>query len=84
MDRIGDVLFLKEPLDRLGVDIVVFDKFQSLRARSETDATGMGLSLVKRLVENQGGSIRVECEEDRGAAFRFYWPKERYGALVHA
>ncbi len=62
----------------------IFDKFQTLRARSGTDATGMGLSIVKRLVENQGGSIRVECEEERGAAFRFYWPKETNGALVHA
>ena len=61
----------------------IFDKFQTL-ARSDRDATGMGLSIVKRLVENQGGSIRVECEEERGAAFRFYWPKETNGALVHA
>jgi signal transduction histidine kinase len=31
--------------------------------------TGLGLSLVKKMVEAQGGSVRVESEAGRGAAF---------------
>jgi hypothetical protein len=37
--------------------------------------TGIGLSLVKKLVEAQGGSVGLESQPGAGAAFTFTWPK---------
>ena len=36
---------------------------------------GIGLSVVKRVVESQGGSVRVEQGKDGGAAVSFSWPR---------
>ncbi len=52
----------------------VFVMFQTLQPRDEVESTGLGLSLVKKLVEEEGGRVEVESEEGRGATFRFTWP----------
>ena len=52
----------------------VFVMFQTLQPRDEVESTGLGLSLVKKLVEEEGGRIVVESEEGQGATFRFTWP----------
>ena len=49
--------------------------FQTLEARDKIEGTGIGLSLVKKLVEHQGGRAWVESETGQGATFRFTWPK---------
>jgi signal transduction histidine kinase len=38
--------------------------------------TGVGLAIVKNIVESQGGSINLELEEGNGATFKFLWSKE--------
>jgi len=38
------------------------------------DSTGIGLALVRKVVEAHGGTIRVEQNEPRGARFVIRWP----------
>jgi PAS domain S-box-containing protein len=49
--------------------------FQTLRARDEVEGTGIGLSVVKKIVEGRGGTVRVESAAGQGATFFFTWPK---------
>ena len=49
--------------------------FQTLEARDKVEGTGIGLSLVKKLVEGNGGRAWVESVPGEGATFRFLWPK---------
>jgi len=50
----------------------IFDLFNKLNPAM--DGTGVGLALVKRIVEFHGGKIWVESEENRGASFQFTLP----------
>ncbi|MGD1895725.1 MAG: PAS domain S-box protein [Phormidesmis sp.] len=54
----------------------IFVIFQTLQARDDFEATGIGLSLVKKIVLSEGGTISVDSEIGKGATFRFRWPKE--------
>ena len=49
--------------------------FQTLQPRDEVEGTGIGLSLVKKLVEAQGGRVAVASAPGRGATFSVWWPK---------
>jgi PAS domain S-box-containing protein len=49
--------------------------FQTLEARDRVEGTGIGLSLVKKLVDANGGRAWVESTPGEGATFRFLWPK---------
>lgn len=53
----------------------VFVIFQTLKARDEQENTGVGLSIVKKIVETEGGTIHVESQVGQGTTFRFTWPK---------
>lgn len=53
----------------------VFVLFQTLEARDKVEGAGIGLALVKKIVEGHGGSIEVESDAGAGATFRFTWPK---------
>lgn len=52
----------------------IFGIFQTLKPRDEFESTGIGLSLVRKLVLSVGGSVRVESTGERGTTFRFTWP----------
>ena len=58
----------------------IFVLFQTLEPRDKVEGTGIGLALVKKIVEGYGGSIAVESEPGRGSAFIFTWPKAIEGA----
>lgn len=53
----------------------IFTIFQTLEARDKTENTGVGLSIVKKIVETQGGTITLDSELGQGSTFRFTWPK---------
>ncbi len=49
--------------------------FQTLEARDKVEGTGIGLAVVRKIVESRGGLAWIESEPGRGATFRFTWPK---------
>jgi PAS domain S-box-containing protein len=53
----------------------IFTIFQTLVPRDTRESTGIGLAIVKKILETEGGSIRVTSQEGQGAAFRFTWLK---------
>jgi PAS domain S-box-containing protein len=54
----------------------VFTIFQTLQPRDRKESTGIGLAIVKKIIENEGGTIALESQLGRGTTFRFTWLKE--------
>jgi len=54
----------------------IFKIFQTLRPRDEVEATGVGLSIVKKIVNLFGGKVWVESELEKGSCFFFTVPNE--------
>jgi two-component system, sensor histidine kinase len=48
----------------------IFGMFK--RAHQHVEGTGIGLYVIKRMIENSGGKIEVESEIDTGTTFRVY------------
>ena len=55
----------------------IFQIFQTLAPRDKVEGTGIGLSLVKKIVEKYGGTIRVESEVGKGSTFIFTLPRRK-------
>ncbi len=53
----------------------VFIIFQRLHNKDAYSGTGMGLSIVKKIIENLGGNIWLESLENEGTTFYFKLPK---------
>ena len=53
----------------------IFTIFQTLQSRDTKENTGVGLSIVKKIVESEGGQITVDSKLGEGATFYFTWLK---------
>ncbi|SFU99083.1 sensor histidine kinase [Pseudoduganella namucuonensis] len=53
----------------------IFQLFQTLAPRDRVESTGVGLALVKKIVEMYRGRVWVESAPGAGATFLFTWPK---------
>ena len=52
----------------------IFEIFQRLHGREEYTGTGIGLSIVKKIVDNHSGIIVATGELNKGATFDIYFP----------
>ena len=52
----------------------IFEMFSKFKKSNEVDSNGIGLSVVKRIVEVHGGSISVKSVLGEGTTFLFTWP----------
>jgi PAS domain S-box-containing protein len=54
----------------------IYNIFQTLQARDTHESTGVGLAIVKKIIETEGGTIRLQSSLGQGATFYFSWPKQ--------
>jgi signal transduction histidine kinase len=61
-----------------GFDMVdaqrLFSNFQRLHSESEFEGTGLGLTIVRRILERHGGTVSAEAAVGKGAAFTITLP----------
>ena len=54
----------------------IFEMFKTLRPRDEVEGSGMGLSIIKRMLDYHGQKITITSGKERGVTFSFTWPKD--------
>lgn len=57
----------------------IFTPFTTLNANHDIHSSGIGLSIVQRAVELQGGTVTIDSAPGRGSIFRFTWPDTQTG-----
>lgn len=53
----------------------IFEIFQTLREKNEKESTGIGLAIVKKIIDDVHGTIKVNSTVGEGTEFIFTWPK---------
>ncbi|MES2689903.1 MAG: PAS domain S-box protein [Bacteroidota bacterium] len=51
----------------------IFKMFQTLESRDEYESTGIGLAIVKKILEEKNEAIVLESEPGKGSKFSFTW-----------
>lgn len=54
----------------------IFKIFQAINPQNSQDSTGIGLSIVKKIVETEEGTIRLDSALGKGTTFYVTWPKQ--------
>ena len=57
----------------------VFKMFQTGKSRDEFESTGVGLTLIKKIIELYNGKIWIESKVGHGSTFYFTLPKLKQG-----
>ena len=53
----------------------IFEIFQTLENNASTTNTGIGLALIKKIVDSEGGKFWLDSQTKTGAKFCFTWKK---------
>ena len=62
----------------------IFTIFQRLHGRGEYEGTGIGLAIVKKIVEKHNGLLTAKSKEGVGTTFILVLPVEQSQPLVEA
>ena len=79
-DTTGDQDYLKISIADNGIGIEskfseqIFKLFQRLHLKNDYPGTGVGLSIVKRIVENHNGFIQLDSKPEKGTTISIYLP----------
>lgn len=57
----------------------IFQMFQTLHSRDVIESSGMGLAIIKKVIEGQGGEITIASTLGAGSVFTFSWPSNITG-----
>ena len=52
----------------------IFEVFQRLHGKADFEGTGIGLAIVKKIIDNHNGFIVATGEIGKGATFNIYLP----------
>jgi light-regulated signal transduction histidine kinase (bacteriophytochrome) len=77
-ERVGEEWRINVRDNGIGIEAEFADKvfviFQRLHARDAYEGTGIGLAIVKKIVEYHGGRIWLDLEVDEGTSINFTLP----------
>ncbi|HEV7489018.1 MAG TPA: response regulator [Thermoanaerobaculia bacterium] len=86
--HVGETITISVRDEGIGIDPknhdVIFEEFRQIdgSVRREFGGTGLGLALVKKFIQLQGGWIRVESDRGKGSTFSFTLPIHSRAAVV--
>jgi signal transduction histidine kinase len=52
------------------------EMFQTLQSRDKVEGSGMGLAMIKRIIEHYHGSVKIMSDGKRGTKMHILWPLE--------
>ncbi|MBL4666747.1 MAG: CHASE domain-containing protein [Sneathiella sp.] len=58
------------------------EMFQTLKPRDQVEGSGMGLAMVKKIIEFHGGTFKIETGRKSGTCFLIFWPFDEVNPAI--